>query len=160
MSAKTEYEKVLEFYEKFKQENHIAKVSSLDESVITNERAIMKMDLIAEEFIELCEAFFGETSGKILQEAYTIAKEKDEKNRDIVEVADALTDLRYVIYGLEIESGIPSAQIFNEVHSSNMSKLDAQGEPIISDGSTAPLGKILKGENYFKPDIKKIIDNN
>lgn len=151
---------VEEFYEGFQQEEYIApKDIPASFENLSADRRVLKMDLIAEEFKELVEAVFGEKSGKILGEAWEQVKEADEKNNDIVETADATADLKYVILGLEIETGIPSAEIFTEVHKSNMSKLGKDGKPVISDGSTGkPVGKVLKGEDWFEPDLKAIIE--
>tara|TARA_X000000950_G_C13802972_1_gene614332 strand:- start:603 stop:974 length:372 start_codon:yes stop_codon:yes gene_type:complete len=91
----------------------------------------LRIDLIDEELTELKDAI---------------------KNNDIVEVADALTDLLYVTYGAGHAFGIDLDKCFNEVQSSNMSKLDQSGKPIFNDN-----GKVLKGPNYFKPNLKKII---
>jgi len=76
-----------------------------------------------------------------------------EENNDIVEIADALGDMLYVIYGTAITYGIPLDEVFEEIHNSNMSKLGADGLPIYRDD-----GKILKGPNYFKPNLRSIID--
>ena len=73
-------------------------------------------------------------------------------NKDLLEVADALTDILYVTYGAGHAFGIDLDKCFNEVQSSNMSKLDIEGKPIYSDA-----GKVLKGPNYFKPDLLKFI---
>ena len=73
-------------------------------------------------------------------------------NKDLLEVADALTDILYVTYGAGHAFGIDLDKCFNEVQSSNMSKLDTEGKPIYSDA-----GKVLKGPNYFKPDLLKFI---
>ena len=77
-----------------------------------------------------------------------------EENNDIVEIADALADIIYIAVGTAVSYGIPLDKIFNEVHNSNMSKLDKDGKPIYRED-----GKILKGPNYFKPNIKEIIEN-
>ena len=74
------------------------------------------------------------------------------ENKDLLEVADALTDILYVTYGAGHAFGIDLDKCFNEVQSSNMSKLDQSGKPIFNDN-----GKVLKGPNYFKPNLKKII---
>ncbi len=74
------------------------------------------------------------------------------KNKDIKEVADALTDILYVTYGAGHAFGVNLDKCFNEVQRSNMSKLDENGKPIFNN-----LGKVLKGPNYFKPDIQKFI---
>jgi predicted HAD superfamily Cof-like phosphohydrolase len=76
-----------------------------------------------------------------------------EDNNDIVEIADALGDMLYIIYGTSISYGIPIDAIFEEIHSSNMSKLGTDGLPIRRED-----GKILKGPNYFRPNISGIID--
>ena len=91
----------------------------------------LRIDLIEEELNELKDAI---------------------KNNDIVEVADALTDLLYVTYGAGHAFGIDLDKCFNEVQSSNMSKLDQSGKPIFNEN-----GKVLKGPNYFKPNLKKVI---
>ncbi len=80
----------------------------------------MKLGLIAEEFFELVEAVYGKVSAGILESAWTKAKLNDQWNRDIVETADALTDLIYVIHNLAIETGIPMNEVFEEVHSSGL----------------------------------------
>ena len=73
--------------------------------------------------------------------------------KDIVEVADALTDLLYVIYGAGAALGIDLDACFKEVHSSNMSKLMPDGSVLRRED-----GKVLKGPNYFVPDLKKVLD--
>ena len=82
-----------------------------------------------------------------LEELKDALKEKDE-----VEVADALTDLLYVVYGAGHAFGIPLDKCFEEVHASNMSKLDKEGKPIYRED-----GKILKGPGYFKPMLEEIL---
>ena len=72
------------------------------------------------------------------------------KNKDLVEVADALTDILYVTYGAGHAFGINLDKCFDEVQSSNMSKLDLNGKPIYND-----FGKVMKGPNFFKPNLKK-----
>ena len=73
-------------------------------------------------------------------------------NKDIKEVADALTDILYVTYGAGHAFGINLDKCFQEVQNSNMSKLDPNGKPIYNEK-----GKIMKGPNYFKPDLSKFI---
>ena len=75
------------------------------------------------------------------------------KNKDLLEVADALTDILYVTYGAGHAFGIDLDQCFEEVQNSNMSKLDENGNPIYNDS-----GKVMKGPNYFKPDLSKFIN--
>ena len=91
----------------------------------------LRIDLIKEELDELQEAM---------------------KNNDLLEVADALTDILYVTYGAGHAFGIDLDKCFNEVQNSNMSKLDENGKPIYNDA-----GKVMKGPKYFKPDLSKFI---
>ena len=74
------------------------------------------------------------------------------ENKDIKEVADTLTDILYVTYGAGHAFGIDLDKCFNEVQRSNMSKLDENGKPIFNEH-----GKVLKGPNYFKPNLEKFI---
>ena len=92
----------------------------------------LRIDLIREELEELTEAM---------------------NNKDLLEVADALTDILYVTYGAGHAFGIDLDKCFDEVQNSNMSKLDENGRPIYNDS-----GKVMKGPNYFKPDLSKFIN--
>jgi len=91
---------------------------------------------------------------------HNLMKEENEeyleacKNHDLVEIADALGDQLYILCGTILKHGLGHKieQVFNEIQDSNMSKLDVNGEPILRED-----GKILKGENYFKPNIEKIL---
>ena len=74
-------------------------------------------------------------------------------NNDLLEVADALTDLLYVTYGAGHAFGIDLDKCFNEVQNSNMSKLGEDGKPIYNE-----LGKVMKGPNYFKPNLSKFVN--
>jgi len=74
------------------------------------------------------------------------------KNKDILEVADALTDILYVTYGAGHAFGIDLDKCFEEVQQSNMSKLDEKGKPIYNES-----GKVMKGPSYFKPDLTKFV---
>ena len=74
-------------------------------------------------------------------------------NKDLLEVADALTDILYVTYGAGHAFGINLDKCFEEVQNSNMSKLDVNGKPIYNES-----GKVLKGPKYFKPDLSKFIN--
>ena len=91
----------------------------------------LRLDLIREELSELKEAV---------------------EKKDIKEVADALTDILYVTYGAGHAFGIDLDKCFDEVQNSNMSKLNENGEPIYNDS-----GKVMKGPNYFKPDLSKFV---
>ena len=74
------------------------------------------------------------------------------KEKDLKEVADALTDILYVTYGAGHAFGINLDKCFNEVQNSNMSKLGLDGKPIYNE-----MGKVMKGPNYFKPDLSKFV---
>ena len=121
----TNFEKVGTFMKTFGQE--VKKKSSLGPDRINK----LRLDLIEEELGELKEAM---------------------NNNDLLEVADALTDILYVTYGAGHAFGINLDKCFEEVQNSNMSKLDADGKPIYND-----VGKVMKGPNYFKPDLSKFI---
>ena len=73
-------------------------------------------------------------------------------NKDLLEVADALTDILYVTYGAGHSFGIDLDKCFEEVQNSNMSKLGLDGKPIFNDK-----GKVMKGPNYYKPDLAKFV---
>lgn len=77
------------------------------------------------------------------------------KNNDLVEVADALGDQLYILCGTILKHGMQDliGEVFEEIHRSNMSKLDQNGKPIYRED-----GKVLKGENYFRPNIKSIVE--
>ena len=92
----------------------------------------LRIDLIKEELDEFTEAM---------------------KNKDLLEVADALTDILYVTYGAGHAFGIDLDKCFDEVQNSNMSKLDTNGNPIYNEN-----GKVMKGPNYFKPDLSKFVN--
>lgn len=93
---------------------------------------------------------------------YKLMREENEEyleaanNDDLVEVADALGDLLYILCGTIIEHGLQYKieEVFEEIQRSNMSKLGENGEPIYRED-----GKVLKGPNYFKPDIAKILES-
>ena len=92
---------------------------------------------------------------------YNLIKEENDeyleacKNGDIVEIADALGDQLYILFGTVLKHGLQHKieEVYDEIHRSNMSKLDDNGAPIFRED-----GKILKSNNYFKPDIKSILD--
>jgi predicted HAD superfamily Cof-like phosphohydrolase len=92
---------------------------------------------------------------------YKLMREENEEyleaaqNGDIVEIADALGDMLYILCGTILKHGLQDkiSEVFQEIQRSNMSKLDADGKPIYRED-----GKVLKSELYFKPDIKTILD--
>ena len=98
------------------------------------------------------------SSDKINELRFNLIKEELEELRiamdtkNLVEVADALTDILYVTYGAGHAFGIDLDKCFDEVQQSNMSKLDDHGNPIYNDS-----GKVMKGPKYFKPDLSKFI---
>ena len=98
------------------------------------------------------------SSDKINMLRYNLIKEELEEfkqaldNNDLLEVADALTDILYVTYGAGHAFGINLDACFQEVQNSNMSKLGSDGKPIYNDQ-----GKVMKGPNYYKPDLSKFI---
>ena len=98
------------------------------------------------------------SSDKINELRFNLIKEELEELRiaidtkNLVEVADALTDILYVTYGAGHAFGIDLDKCFDEVQQSNMSKLDDHGNPIYNDS-----GKVMKGPKYFKPDLNKFI---
>lgn len=87
----------------------------------------------------------------LIQEELNELREAIDEN-DIVEVADALTDILYVTYGAGHSFGLDLDKCFNEVQKSNMSKLDNNGKPIYNED-----GKVMKGPNYFQPDLKQYL---
>ena len=120
------FNKVKTFMETFGQE------VKTKPSFSTDKINSLRYDLIKEELEELKEAM---------------------ENRDLLEVADALTDILYVTYGAGHAFGINLDKCFEEVQSSNMSKLDEDGKPIYNES-----GKIMKGPKYFKPDLNKYLN--
>ncbi len=92
---------------------------------------------------------------------YNLQKEENEeyldacKREDMVEIADALGDQLYILCGTILKHGLQHKieEVFDEIHRSNMSKLDENGQPIYRED-----GKVLKSNRYFRPDIKKILD--
>mgnify|MGYP006117507097 CR=1 FL=1 len=121
----TNFEKVGIFMKTFDQE--IKNKASFSTESINK----LRYDLIKEELDELKEAF---------------------EKKDLIEVADALTDILYVAYGAGHALGINLDKCFNEVQDSNMSKLDENGRAIYNAS-----GKVMKGPNYFKPDLSKYL---
>ena len=117
------FNKVKTFMETFGQE------VKTKPSFSTDKINSLRYDLIKEELEELKEAM---------------------ENKDLLEVADALTDILYVTYGAGHAFGIDLDKCFEEVQNSNMSKLGEDGKPIYNES-----GKVMKGPKYFKPDLTK-----
>ncbi len=130
MSKKSTLDQVQEFHETYG-------LPVLDTPNITDEKTnALRINLLAEELDELKEAL---------------------EQGDLVETLDALIDLQYVLDGAFLSFGLQHVkeQAFNEVHRSNMSKLGADGKPIRRESD----GKVLKGPDYFKPDITQFVQN-
>ena len=122
----TNFQKVKTFMQTFGQE------VKLKPSFSTEKINDLRYNLIKEELEELKEAI---------------------SKKDLLEVADALTDILYVTYGAGHAFGINLDKCFEEVQNSNMSKLDENGKPIYNES-----GKVMKGPNYFKPDLSKFVN--
>ena len=121
----TNFQSVKKFMQTFGQEVR-------DKAEFPNEKIVkLRYELIKEELEELNQAF---------------------NDKDIKEVADALTDILYVTYGAGHAFGIDLDKCFNEVQKSNMSKLGSDGKPVYNE-----IGKVMKGPNYFKPDLNKFL---
>ena len=120
---------VKKFHEVYKLDYKLSPIAKID-----NETIKLRFNLMAEENQEYLEAA---------------------NNNDLVEVADALGDMLYILCGTIIEHGMQNKieEVFDEIQRSNMSKLDENGDPIYRDD-----GKVMKGPNYFKPNISKILN--
>ena len=114
------------------------------------ERMNMRMSLIAEEFAELMGAVYGPRARAIIEAATAEAVATDEGERDVIEAADALADLVYVVYGMAIESGMNLDSVLAEVQASNLSKLMPDGSVKLRED-----GKVLKGPNFFQPNLAR-----
>lgn len=128
---KNELNSVIEFHTVYGQNVSHSPTAELSESTVN-----LRFRLMAEENQEYLEAA---------------------KNKNLTEVADALGDMLYILCGTIIEHGLQHKieEVFSEIHRSNMSKLDENGKPIYRED-----GKVLKGANYFKPNIAKILEEN
>ena len=105
--------------------------------LLTVPEEYLHLDLIEEELQELKAALF---------------------DRDLQETFDALLDLKYVITGMGVHMGLPMDEGWKEVHVSNLSKLDDNGEPLYHDGTEGPEGKVKKSENYWPPRLDVILE--
>ena len=120
---------VAQFHNVFQIGNELEPISNVGKSTYTLRYNLMKEE--NDEYLEACE------------------------NNDLVEIADALGDQLYILCGTILKHGLQHKieAVFEEIQKSNMSKLDTEGNPIFRED-----GKILKGENYFKPNIKTILE--
>ena len=128
----------------------------------------LRISLILEEVAEYTEAVGGMTKDSALQSNNVLARaarkirgvidlvktapENEFDNQNLVEMADALTDINYVVYGAGHVSGLPLDDCMREVHGSNMTKLDLGGMPIYNDD-----GKVMKGPDYTPPNLSKVL---
>lgn len=110
----------------------------------------LRIKLVADELQELAEALGYQL---FMTPRYGAELVKMTDKVDLVETADALADLEYVVLGGQVAFGIPGQEVFDEVQRSNMSKLGADGKPIL-----APDGKVVKGPNYSPPNLYPIIE--
>lgn len=120
---------VFEFHEAFKIKNRETPEGEVEENSYTLRYNLMKEE--NEEYLDAC------------------------KNGDLVEIADALGDMLYILCGTILTHGMQHKieEVFEEIHRSNMSKLDENGKPIYRED-----GKVMKSNKYFKPDIKAILE--
>ena len=125
---KKQIEDVCAFHDAFGIKNNYTPTEKLSENVVLLRHRLMIEE--NEEYLEAC------------------------KNGDLIEIADALGDMMYILCGTILSHGLQNKieDIFEEIQKSNMSKLGNDGKPIYRED-----GKIMKGPSYFKPDIKKII---
>ena len=126
---KKQIEHVKTFHDAFGIKNNYKAVAKLDKEIFLLRHRLMHEE--NEEYLEACE------------------------NGDLVEIADALGDMMYILCGTILAHGLQDniEEIFEEIQRSNMSKLGSDGKPVYRSD-----GKIMKGPNYFKPDIKKMVD--
>ncbi|WIK64990.1 GNAT family N-acetyltransferase [Gleimia hominis] len=116
------------------------------------ERVHMRMGLVGEEYAELVGAVYGPRARQEIETAQEQLRELDDQERDVIETADALADLVYVLYGMGLEAGIDLDRVLEQVQASNLSKLGADGKPIYRGD-----GKVLKGPGFFNPDIARAL---
>lgn len=126
---------------------------------ITEEERLLRAHLVLEEALEFVYAMG-------FKGTVVIGSDRDDKPRydvhlydgtgriDLVEAADALADLKVVVFGSDVTLGLPAKAIFDEVHRSNMSKLGADGKPILREGDN----KVLKGPDYAPPNIGRVLE--
>ena len=129
MSLLEKINKVKEFHETFKLEFHDTPISEVNPSIVELRHRLMQEE--NDEYLEAC------------------------RNNDLTQIADALGDKMYILFGSIIAHGLQYKieEIFDEIHRSNMSKLDDNGKPIYRED-----GKIMKSENYFLPQIEEILE--
>lgn len=156
--SNTNFDKVREFHSAFGMPDIGTQVN------VPPDRVKLRLDLIVEELDELFESTNGTPRGTVSSLIWDgLTKRGSEypicnSNNEVaifsrVGTADALVDLLYVVYGACLEFGIDANKVFDEVHRSNMSKLGEDGQPIYRED-----GKVLKGPNFFEPNIEKAMN--
>lgn len=149
----TNYQQVVEFHKTFGQP------VAANVTIMTESRMNLRNGFIMEEYNELLEAQGFVEKPTLLQRivkklfpSFFEIKMVKERSQNIVEIADALTDILYFVYGQGIEHGFDMDACFAEVHRSNMSKLDENGKVLYRDD-----GKVMKSSLYSAPDLVKVL---
>lgn len=137
--SKTNFEKVKEFHRAF------GVPGAEKPTKPTKDLYHLRVGLIDEELFEFIEGHYESTH----QDA--------DFNPDLIEIADAIGDMLYVIYGTADQYGLDADAIFEAIHVSNMSKLDENGKPLFHDGITGPKGKVKKSARFEEPKLREVI---
>ena len=147
--SKTNFQKVGEFMKAYEQDVHTTARFPMEKI------RQLRFDLIEEELDELAEAMYNQEDLEETNDNGELSSESEfinDSQENLIEIADALTDLLYVVYGAGHAYGINLDACFDEVQRSNMSKLDENGKAIKRED-----GKILKGPNYSPPNLRGIV---
>ncbi len=140
---------VAQFHSTYSMPNRLAEGGT---PTLDLERLGMRISLIAEEYAELIGAVHGPAARTIVEEANEEAVAADDGTRNVVEAADALADLIYVIYGMALECGMDLDAVLAEVQASNLSKLMPDGSVLLRED-----GKVLKGPDFFPPNVRRAL---
>lgn len=138
---------VRQFHKSFNHPIHETPNRESDNGVV-----MLRLNLILEEFLELCEAVGAKLN--LDKDGTSFIERPDQAEFDIVKVADALGDMSYVIEGANLTFGIPSKEVMDEIHRSNMTKLGPDGKPIYHKS-----GKVAKPENYEPPNLSQFFND-
>lgn len=139
--SETNFEKVKEFHRAF------GVPGSEKPTEPTETLMDLRAKLISEEFTEFLDAHYFSEYGD----------PDSEFKPDLIEIADAIGDMLYVIYGTADQYGLDADAIFEAIHVSNMSKLDENGKPLFHDGITGPKGKVKKSARFEEPKLREVI---
>ncbi len=154
----TPFEQVGEFHRTM---NHLVYEPTVDRGVPDTKVIRLRLKLITEELLELMQGLLTTQSAMSFEGMFENLDAAIDKiveqdiDFDIVEVADALGDINYVVNGAAHAFNFDLDAVTDEIHKSNMSKLGPDGFPIWNEA-----GKVQKGPNYFKPNIRKVLDSN